>query len=138
VKDLDAACAAAGLWPDAVLSGHAHLYQRFTRRAAGREVPYVVSGSGGFAKTPPREQAPPAPATSGDFTLEIDPVVEFGYLTVAVDMTAGKTLTIAFHSPNPKVGRNYDTVAVDLESRQLLGKKKKKADGAKKDKKKKK
>src|SRR4029077_19041903 len=28
-KDIDAACKAAGLWPDVVLSGHAHLYQRF-------------------------------------------------------------------------------------------------------------
>jgi hypothetical protein len=36
-RDLDTACAHAGLWPDAVLSGHAHLYQRFTRRVGGRK-----------------------------------------------------------------------------------------------------
>jgi hypothetical protein len=47
--DIDRACRDAQLWPDAVISGHAHLYQRFTRRVDGREIPYVVSGSGGFA-----------------------------------------------------------------------------------------
>src|SRR6202035_2458021 len=31
MKDLDDCCQAAGLWPDMILSGHAHLYQRFTR-----------------------------------------------------------------------------------------------------------
>src|SRR5207237_4087324 len=51
--DIDGACRAAGLWPDAVLSGHAHLYQRFTRSVGGREIPYVVAGSRGFAATPP-------------------------------------------------------------------------------------
>jgi hypothetical protein len=37
-----------------VLSGHAHLYQRFTRKVDGREIPYIVCGSGGFAITPPK------------------------------------------------------------------------------------
>ena len=58
--DLDTACQAAGLWPDAVLSGHAHLCQRFTRVVAkGQQTPYVVSGSGGFAVTPPGRHAAP-------------------------------------------------------------------------------
>jgi hypothetical protein len=52
--DIDAACQAAGQWPDAVLSGHAHLYQRFTRATAGREIPYIVAGSGGYAATAPQ------------------------------------------------------------------------------------
>jgi DNA repair exonuclease SbcCD nuclease subunit len=62
-NDIDSACRQAGLWPDAVLSGHAHLYQRFTREVDGREIPYVVSGSGGFAATPPQGGAPPLPWT---------------------------------------------------------------------------
>src|SRR5271170_7147460 len=41
-KDLDSCCQAAGLWPDVVLSGHAHLYQRFTRVVNGKQTPYVV------------------------------------------------------------------------------------------------
>jgi hypothetical protein len=36
LKQIDAACKKAGIWPHAVLSGHAHNYQRFTRiRNAG-------------------------------------------------------------------------------------------------------
>lgn len=45
---LDTCAARAGRAPDAVFSGHAHLYERFTRSVGGREVPYVVAGAGGF------------------------------------------------------------------------------------------
>jgi kumamolisin len=97
--DIDTAAHAAGMWPDLVLSGHAHLYQRFTRAVGGREIPYIVSGSGGFAATPPRPGLPSAPVTVGEYTLEIDPIVEFGYLTVAVDMSsAAPTLAVGFHT----------------------------------------
>jgi len=80
-NDIDQACRSAGLWPDAVLSGHAHLYQRFTREVDGREIPYIVSGSGGFAATRPQGGAPPVPWTKGEYTLVNDPIVDFGYLT---------------------------------------------------------
>ena len=109
-NDIDAACNQAGLWPDAVLSGHAHLYQRFTRQVNGRQIPYVVSGSGGFAATPPRPGVPPAPVTVGDTTLAKDPIVAFGYLTVTTD---AKTLTIAFRSSDPNIAP--DSVTVDLQ-----------------------
>jgi hypothetical protein len=46
---LDQAFQAAGRVPDAVLSGHAHNYQRFTRRLDGREIPYLIVGAGGMA-----------------------------------------------------------------------------------------
>ncbi|MGI8552202.1 MAG: metallophosphoesterase [Dehalococcoidia bacterium] len=54
---LDQAVHAAGRWPDAVLSGHVHNYQRFTRTVAEpgagatREIPYLVAGAGGYART---------------------------------------------------------------------------------------
>ncbi len=113
--DIDAACGKAGFWPDALLSGHAHLYQRFTRRVDGRQIPYVVSGSGGFAATRPRAGIPPAPVTVGDFTLVKDPIIDFGYLTVVTD---ARTLTIAFRSSNPNI--SPDSVTVDLKSGVLL------------------
>jgi len=37
---VDAICAEAGVWPHAVLSAHAHNYQRFTRIAGDRQTPY--------------------------------------------------------------------------------------------------
>lgn len=118
-QDIDTASQAAGLWPDAVLSGHAHLYQRFTRRVAGHEIPYIVSGSGGYSATPPMVKVPPAPVTIDDATMELDPVIQFGYLTLTVDMSGGnKQLTIAFNSP--KLGVNYDQVTVDLTKNQIV------------------
>jgi predicted phosphodiesterase len=109
--DIDNCCKTAGLWPDVVLSGHAHLYQRFTRVVNGKHIPYVVSGSGGFAATPPQGSVPKAPYTIGDTTLEVDPIVEFGYLTITTD---AKTLSITFKTATggPVVVR--DSVTVDL------------------------
>ncbi len=114
-KDLDSAFAASGLYPDAVLSGHAHLYQRFTRKVEGREIPYVVAGAGGFSETAPRTKVT-APVTQGEYTLTADPIVQFGYLTVTVDMKA-KRLEIRYRPSNPKVAG--DSVSVDLDSHTL-------------------
>ena len=96
-----------------MLSGHAHLYQRFTRAVDGRQIPYVVSGSGGFSATKPQTSLGPAPITQGEYTLEVDPIVEFGYLTCTADFTtASPTLTIAYRATQGSaVG---DTVTVDL------------------------
>lgn len=118
-NDIDTASKQSGLWPDLILSGHAHLYQRFTRHLPGQDLPYVVSGSGGFAATPPLGSTPKAPYNFGDCTLEIDPVIEFGYLTVAVDMTsASRLLSVSFNSP--KLGRSFDEVTVNLDQRKIL------------------
>jgi len=117
-KDIDKACQSAGLWPDAVLSGHAHLYQRFTRAVDGREIPYVVSGSGGFSTTPPQD-VPHIPWTKDDYTLAVEPIDDYGYLTVTVDMTGSpQTLKIAF------VGRDtateHDAVTLDLSTGKIV------------------
>ena len=96
-----------------MLSGHAHLYQRFSRRVDGHVIPYIVAGSGGFAATAPQEWVPAAPVTIGDHTLVVDPIVDFGYLTVAIDMTTvAKTLTVTFRSPNQTAA--HDSVTVEL------------------------
>jgi hypothetical protein len=114
-NDIDSACRSAGLWPDAVLSGHAHLYQRFTRSVDGRQIPYVVSGSGGFAATPPQGRMRRPPITIGEYTLVHKPLVEFGYLTVVVDMSGqAATLTIDFRTGAATTPQ--DTVTVNLAS----------------------
>jgi len=48
VQQLDQAIQASGRVPDAVLSGHVHNYQRFTRTINGHDVPFLVAGAGGF------------------------------------------------------------------------------------------
>jgi hypothetical protein len=114
-NDIDKTCQAAGFWPDAVLSGHAHLYQRFSRAVPGlgRAIPYIVSGSGGFAATAPQSTSPASGTTIGNYTLVTPPIVDFGYLTVTVDMTGQVgTLSIGFQSVSqPNVS---DSVTVIL------------------------
>ncbi len=50
LAQIDACSKQAGIWPDLVLSGHSHLYERYTRTmtADGRQIPYVVAGNGGY------------------------------------------------------------------------------------------
>lgn len=45
---LDTAVQHARRTPDAVLAGHVHNYQRFTRTQGTAQVPYVVAGAGGY------------------------------------------------------------------------------------------
>jgi Calcineurin-like phosphoesterase len=114
-NDLDAAFAAGGLWPDAIVSGHAHIYQRFSRAVNGLALPYIVAGSGGHDATiPTGENANEAPRTWNEYTLEVGPTVAYGYLTVTVDFTDAnaKKLTLEFVAPaEPSAG---DTVTVAL------------------------
>jgi hypothetical protein len=111
-NDIDTACRAAGLWPDVVLSGHAHLYQRFSRSVDGREIPYVVCGSGGFAATPPVGKIVVGKPL-GDYTLVKKPIVDFGYLTVTVDMLGhSKSLSVSFRSPGKAA--EHDSILVPI------------------------
>ncbi|HVX11600.1 MAG TPA: metallophosphoesterase [Pirellulales bacterium] len=62
-KDLDQAFHDAGVWPDAVLAAHDHMYERFTRIKDGVEIPYCVVGGGGryFAQQDKSGDGPPIP-----------------------------------------------------------------------------
>ncbi len=113
-NEIDAVCTAAGIWPDVVLSGHAHLYQRFSRSVGGRSIPYVVAGSGGHLLHRPRTGVPAAPAQIGNYTLEVDPIFELGYLTLRADFSGSgnPTLTGTFHSQAAKPTR--DGFVLDL------------------------
>jgi hypothetical protein len=117
MKDLDACCKAAGLWPDVVLSGHAHLYQRFTRTVhSGQQTPSLVAGSGGYAATAAKN-LPPAPITTGDYTLEINPIVDFGYLTVETD---AQTITLTFKTADGGPVMVRDSVSVNLKTGRII------------------
>jgi hypothetical protein len=77
----------------------------------GKNIPYIVSGSGGYAATAPQGSVPTAPYTIGDTTLEVDPIVDFGYLTVVTD---GNTMTITFKTAEDGTVTVRDSVTVDL------------------------
>jgi predicted phosphodiesterase len=49
LTDLDAAFRAARRFPDVVLSGHVHNYQRFSRKQGKGSIPYIINGNSGYA-----------------------------------------------------------------------------------------
>ncbi len=129
LADIDAACSEAGMWPHAVLSGHAHNYQRFTRYLDGRETPFVVCGNGGHAHnrlTRKGTAALRAPSTQPQLSNGADQVVfenyddaDFGYLRVIAD---AQQLRIEFHpaSDGESMKTPDDSVTVDLGTRKLI------------------
>src|SRR6516164_2907907 len=128
LKNFDAACSEAGFWPHAVISGHAHNYQRFTRSKDGRQTPFIVAGNGGHAIVPltrKGELALRTPVQQPTLSDGNDQVVfenyddeDYGYLRLVVD---SRQLRIEFH-PAPdgaKAKTPDDFVTVDLSTRQL-------------------
>jgi hypothetical protein len=49
LQEIDCACQETGVWPHALLSGHAHSYQRYTRKTKEMEIPHMIAGNGGHA-----------------------------------------------------------------------------------------
>jgi len=107
LQQIDAACAAAGIQPDLHLSGHAHLYERYTRTVNGKQIPYVVAGMGGYYNLPGLKPAnrrptpPPFPASGSDasgnpLTLEMYNDNTFGFMrmTISADTISGEFVTV--------------------------------------------
>jgi hypothetical protein len=118
-----------GVWPHAVLSGHAHNYQRFTRQKDDRETPFLVCGNGGHAlmcltkKGEPALRVPMDQPTLSDgsdkATFENYDFTDYGYLRIVVNK---KQLRIEYH-PASDGGDSKtpdDFVTVDLASRKLV------------------
>ncbi len=106
VDVLDRCFRQAGRHPDAVLSGHAHCYQRFSRRVDGRAVPHVVAGAGGYHELHPlgRGIGSVPMSLSGveglaDVTLEDYEDHEHGFLTVTVEPG---TAEFVYHAVTPE------------------------------------
>jgi len=109
-QSIDDACEKAGIYPDLFLSGHAHNYQRYTRRVSGKQVPYIVVGTGGM---PPQAVATatgqPADASH---TVTYDAAVKsLGYLYATV---SAKKIGIQFWELGSSHTKPYDSVTVDL------------------------
>jgi len=124
LKEIDAICLKVGVWPHAVLSGHAHNYQRFTRTLGKRQIPYVVCGNGGHPplqkisvdttlRTPIAMPGFAQPERGDSVTLDNYDFKSFGYLRVVVDT---QQLRIEFHPEGDGVTTKTpdDFVTVDL------------------------
>jgi hypothetical protein len=139
LRDIDTICQQVGVYPHAVLSGHSHNYQRFTRtiqlaKGTSYQVPFVVCGCGGHAVLPlvqndykhqhdPKQGANVSyleqnPAvTSLGLTLDHFDDYNYGYLRVTVN---AQQLVIQFNPTTSLGGLGVDTVTVDLATHQVL------------------
>jgi hypothetical protein len=87
---LDDAFVAAGRWPELVLSGHVHDYQRFIRTLhPGHVCTYVVSGNGGYHNLHPiAGDYQPGEDLGGGVSCEFADAANYGFVIVTVK--AGK------------------------------------------------
>lgn len=136
LAEIDSICKSVGVYPHAVISGHAHNYQRYTRgfTLAGQKitVPFIVCGDSGHNVTGLVQSSfGKNPAQPGDninvsyldsssvftpttLTLNKHDQQNSGYLRVSV---TAKQLTITFNPVSRTGGPTTpDTVTVDLAS----------------------
>jgi hypothetical protein len=121
LKQMDACFSSTAVHPHAVLSGHAHNYQRYTRLESGRETPYVVAGMGGHNSQPPFGKliSPPrAPFAIDQFRCD-NYSANYGYLRVVVTQ---QQLRIEYHDATTGLQSKApsDVVTVDLASHKLV------------------
>src|ERR1700691_6242570 len=119
LADIDSACTAAGVWPHAVFSGHAHNYQRFTRTVNSMQIPYLIAGCGGHSPLSAMRGTYRTPYKVDDtLTLESYDDTDYGYLRLVVN---AQTLTIEFHpeSDGGVTKTPDDTVTVNLQTRAI-------------------
>ena len=109
LAQIDKVCDDAGVVPHAMLAGHAHNYQRYTRTAmlAGRQVhiPYIVAGCGGHA-------ASAVTAATGQHmgeTVFEKSMKGYGYLLMTITPSQ---LTIEMVETTDGVKKPFDSVTV--------------------------
>jgi hypothetical protein len=131
---IDQAMQNTGVIPHAVLSGHVHNMQRFTRNYKERQIPYIIDGRGGYANTdrlahklqkdPTDDDYPQAPIRTVserdenlDLTLEYYDQENAGFLRVTVtkDTLTFDSFSVSFEGRFEDVIR--DTVAVTRNGR---------------------
>jgi hypothetical protein len=126
LTQIDKACTAAGVWPHAVLSAHAHNYQRFTRAHGQTQIPYIVCGNGGhnvtrLSRGNSTVRVPSPLQISGHadhVTFESYDDQDYGYLRVIVTKSQ---LRIEYHpaSDGGAAKTPDDAVTIDLAQRRI-------------------
>jgi Calcineurin-like phosphoesterase len=139
--EIDTICKSVGVYPHAIISGHAHNYQRYTRtfKFGGKEidVPFIISGSAGHAVNAltkaKRGQPSQEPKNGSDvsyldskslfgkttLTLEKYDDENSGYLRISADKSQ---LRIGFHEATEGsiLQSRYDLVTLDLNTHELV------------------
>jgi hypothetical protein len=128
LSQIDDVCSKTGVWPHAVLSGHAHNYQRFTRLHGDTQIPYIICGNGGHALAKLMRKKGTTLRTPQPLQIKghADKVIlenyddqDYGYLRV---VATAKQLRIEYHpaSDGEAAKTPDDFVTVDLATRKLV------------------
>jgi uncharacterized protein YukJ len=126
-SDIDLACGQANFYPDAVFSGHAHVYQRMSRTVTiggkTRQIPHFIAGSGGYANNPRQEvnknDMKAQDLSDPEFRLH-NFKAAFGYLTVTVAASKPPTLKVEFRSPKSNSGYTDDSCVLNLDTHDYI------------------
>jgi hypothetical protein len=134
LAEIDAICNEVGVYPHAIISGHAHNYQRFTRKLTLRDknysVPFIICGDSGHNIDPLVDAhygpKPPEPGNNLDVSyMETNPVVQstgltlnrhdqtnYGYLKCTISTSS---MTIDFNAiPKQGPAPPPDTVTINI------------------------
>jgi hypothetical protein len=116
LAQIDKTCNDAGIVPHAMLAGHSHTFQRYTRttRMAGAQVqiPYLVAGCGGHA-------ASSVTAASGQHmgeTIFEKSLKGFGYLMVTANTAQ---VSIEMIETTDGIKKSFDRVTIDISSHKV-------------------
>jgi calcineurin-like phosphoesterase family protein len=122
VRDaLEQAIDRSGRAPDAVLTGHDHCYQRFTRKREGRRIPVLVVGAGGFAGYDDLTRVDAKTEPFPDVKLEAyeDEHPGFLRLTVSRDSLTGEYFTVPKAGQEKRPEKLRDRFTLDLKTHHL-------------------
>jgi hypothetical protein len=131
LQQIDSCCEQAGIRPDLVLSGHAHLYERYTRtmKADGQQIPFIVAGNGGYynlsklktdaagKKPTPGQQTEPD-GQGNTITLEQYNDTDYGFLRITIDAASIEVQALGVDlAKSTAVPAVLDSFTVDLSKR---------------------
>ncbi|AHF14750.1 metallophosphoesterase family protein [Niabella soli] len=113
---IDDACTKAGIMPDAVLAGHSHNYQRYTRTISfnkkSLQIPFIVAGTGGRNADPVTK---PSKKKTGGVSFD-QSLSGYGYLLVTA---SPQFLSFNFYQVKTNTVL-YDSVKVNLTTNKLV------------------
>ena len=116
----------ASRYPDLVMSGHVHNYQRFTysvtdSTGATRQIPYLVAGAGGYTNLGSLHKVngaePTVPLDLGDgLTLDQYDTADFGFLRLEISASQIQITYLAapFSTAASPAANVIDTFTIDL------------------------
>lgn len=114
-QSIDAVCVSAGVFPDMFVSAHAHNYQRYTRRIGGKQIPYIVVGTGGMPPQPVTTATGQPADASHEVTYDAA-ISSLGYLFVTA---SAKQISVQFWQLGTQHTQPFDPLTIDLATHML-------------------